>query len=537
MEDYAMSAAESQDGLSRRELMRRGAGLGGAVAASGSLSALLAACGGTTSKVKNAQITAGGVLKAAVSAQPDTLDPAKSPLSSAFEVFTNINSGLVGMDTKGNIVPRIAAKWASPDDRTVVFDLRNDVRFHNGDPVRAKDVKYSFDRILDKKTASPWAANLSSISGTEVLNPTRVAVHLKEPYAPLLTILARNGQILSQRAVEDGDPARKPVGCGPFAFVEWVNNDHITLRRNPSYFLKGLPHLDGVRIRFMAASPSAVQTVQSHELNYIDGVPPNLVASVRKNPAFNFITSANSGLPHMLAFNLDKPPVNNKLVRQAIAWAIDRKAIQKVAYFNAGQPGSEEVGRASKWYSNNDPYQEGPDLAKAKQLMQQAGVRTPLTIEFMVTSAQPDFVRTAEIVRDQLKPIGIDLKVAVLEPSIWLNRLLKKNFVMTMIFNETVSDPDQMYSLMVLSGANINVFNYKSPAADSLITAARSAGSESRRKQLYARLRQIVFTDLPFIYVHYATPTYLADANVVGATARPTLELAFETIGFASKKV
>jgi peptide/nickel transport system substrate-binding protein len=521
------------EGVSRRQLLRRGVGLGGVLAGSGTLSGVLAACGGTTPKPSNAQIGPGGLLKAAVSAQPDTLDPAKSPLSSAFEVFTNINSGLVGMDTAGNIVPRVATKWSSPDDRTLVFDLREDVRFHNGDPVAAKDVKYSFDRILAKKTASPWAANLSSIRDTEVVSPTRVALHLREPYAPLLTILARNAQILSQRAIEEGDPARKPVGCGPFRFVEWVDGDHITIRRNPSYFQRGVPHLDEVRIRFMAASPSAVQAIRSRELNYIEGVPPNLVASVRKDPAFTFATSANSGLPHMLAFNLGKAPVDDRRVRQAIAWTVDRKAISKVAYFNDGQPGSEEVGRASKWYTANDPYLKGPDVARAKQLLQQAGVTTPLPIEFMVTSAQPEFVRTGEIVRDQLKQIGIDLKVSVLEPSIWLNRLLKKDYVMTMIFNETVSDPDQMYSLMVLSDAGLNVFGYKNAACDAAIKAARGEGDEARRKAMYARVRQFVFDDVPYFNVHYATPTYLANNDVLGVTARPTLELAFETMGFA----
>lgn len=522
-------------GMSRRELLRRGAGLAAGVASSGALSSMLVACGGDggSSAAESSAIANGGVLKAAVSAQPDTLDPAKSPLSSAFEVFTNINSGLVGMDTAGNFVPAVATSWHAQDDRTWVFDLRDDVRFHNGDRVTAEDVKFSLERILDKKTASPWAANLSSIKDVEVMAANRVALHLHAPYAPLLTILSRNAQILSRRAVESGDAGRRPIGCGPFEFVEWVQGDHITLRRNQAYFRKGLPHLDEVRIRFMPANPSAVQAVRARELNYINGIPGNLVATVRDDDAFNFITSDNSGLPHMLAFNVNQPPVDDKLVRQAIAWAVDRDAIEKVGYFNSGQPGSQEVGRGSKWYTDNDPYTDGPDIEKAKQVLQQAGVETPLRIEFMLTSAQPDFVRVGEIVRDQVKQIGIDIRLAVLEPSIWLNRLLKKDYVMTMIFNETVSDPDQMYSLMLLSDAAINVFGYKNAACDSAIKAARAEMDEARRKDLYAQVREFIFDDVPVFNVHYDTPAYLTNANVLGATARPTLELAFETIGFA----
>lgn len=530
-----MGRDDGAPGLSRRELLRNGAGVAGIVVGAGPLAGFLAACGDTSTTNGATEIGRGGRLMAAVSQQPDTLDPAKSGFSSSFEVFTNINDGLVAMDTKGNFVPRIATRWTQPDPRTWVFDLRDDVAFHNGDPVAAKDVKYSLDRILDKRIASPWAANLSAIDEVEVKSPTRVVLHLSQPYAPLLTILSRNAQIVSRRAIEDGDPARRPVGAGPFELTEWVQGDHITLRRNARYYRRDAPFLDEVRIRFMGASPSAIQAVSSRELNYLNAVPANLRTRVESDQTLRMTTSPSSGLPHFLGFNVDRAPLDDKRVRQAIAWAIDRDAIQKVAYFDAGEAGNVEVGSGSKWFTDSNPFKAGPDVAKARALMAQAGVTTPVRVECIITSALPTFVRAAEVMRDQLRPIGIDLTVNPLEPSIWLNRVLKGDFQASTFFNETVSDPDQMYSLMVLSDAELNLFNYKSAAADRLITKARAERDEGRRKELYAQVRELVLGDAPYINFHYDTFAVVTSADVLGATTRPTLELAFETIGFAKK--
>lgn len=519
-------------GMSRRQILQRGAGLTGAVVGAGGLSGFLAACGASSSSSSGTGVIApGGTLKAALTSEPDTLDPAKSPLSSAFELFTNINGSLVQMDQKGKIVPYVSTKWSQPDDLTYVFDLRSDVTFHNGEKVTATDVKYSIDRILDPKTASPWAANLSSVKEVEVNSPTRVTMHLSAPYAPLLTILARNAQIVSRRAIESGDPARKPVGCGPFEFVEWVQGDHVLLRKNKAFFENGLPHLDEVRVSWTPTDPSSVEALRSGELNYLSAIPTNLISTVQTESAFNYTTSDKAGKPYMLAFNVEKEPINNQALRQAIAWAIDRNALNKVAFFGAGEVGSEEVGTGNVFYGA-DPYSKGPDLNLAKQLLAKSGLKTPIKLEYIATSEIPEFGKVGEVIRDQLKPIGIEVDVQVLEGSVWLKRILAGEYELSGIFNETVSDPDQMYSLMILTGAELNIFKYSNKECDAAIRAAREESKVPKRKALYENVRQFVYDEVPIFYIHYQNPAYLANNDVIGVTARPTLELAWDEVGF-----
>lgn len=521
-----------RQGMSRRQILQRGAGMTGALVSMGGLSGFLAACGSSGSSTSGSgSIAPGGVLKAALTAEPDTLDPAKSGYSVSYELFSNINSGLVEMSPEGEIVPAVAKSWKEVDDRTYTFDLREGVTFHNGDKLTADDVKYSIDRILDPATASPWAANLSSIEGVEVDSPTKVTLHLSAPYAPLLTILSRNTQILSKRAIETGNPDRKPVGCGPFEFVEWSAGDHILLRKNKSYFQSGRPHLDQVRVSWTPTDPSAVEAVRAGELNYLSTIATNLISSVETDPAFNFTTSDKAGKPWMLGFNVKDPVVNNKALRQAIAWALDREAVNKVSFFGAGEVGSEEVGKGSAYYGA-DPYSKGPDLDLAKKLIADSGLPTPIKLEYIATSEVKEFGSMGEVMRDQLKSIGIDLEVQVLEGSVWLNKVLAKDYQITGCFNETVSDPDQMYSLMALTGAELNIFNYSNKQCDAAIEAAREESNVPKRKALYENVREFIYDEVPFIYMYYQNPTLLASNNVIGVTAPPTLELAWDKIGF-----
>jgi peptide/nickel transport system substrate-binding protein len=359
----------ADDGISRRQLFGRGAGIAGVAIGTGLLADLLAACGtgtgtgtGTGSGAAAGAIAPGGLLKVAIREEPDTLDPAKSPLSSAFEVFANLNASLVGIEPSGELVPVAAEKWSNPDPRTWVFDLRKSATFNNGDPLTPEDVKFTIERVLAKDTASPWAGNIEAVEKVTTEGDQRVVLHLKQPSSPILAGLTRIS-IQSQKAVETGDPARKPVGLGPFQFVEWVQGDHLTISRNPHWWGKGEPHLNEVTFRFMPTSPSVVTAVESGELDYTSSVPPNLVATVSQESQFNFTTSTTSGYPTMIGFNQKSAPLDNELFRQAIAWAIDRDEVHKVAYFAAGSPGSEEVGTGSPWYSDNDPYLQGPQLS------------------------------------------------------------------------------------------------------------------------------------------------------------------------------
>src|SRR4051794_1421068 len=309
--------------IDRRTLMMRGAALG---LSGGLLSAVLAACG-SSSKSKPLGSTAtgaavaGGTLKAALTGEPDSLDPAKSQIYTGAQVYDNVFSKLIDLDEHGKFYGVLATKWTQADPKTWTFDLQSGVKFHNGDPFTANDVKYTFERILSSKTASGYAPLYEVIDSIVVQSPTRVTFKLKTPFGPFLTNLANNGEIVNKRSIEAKGSERKPVGTGPFQFVEWKQGDHITLKRFPGYFKKGQPSVDGVQFRFLLVDQGRIDALHSGQLDWVDAVPLQQLATLAKDPQLTVYSSKLAGIPDYLAMNVRRPPFDNVALRQAIAWA------------------------------------------------------------------------------------------------------------------------------------------------------------------------------------------------------------------------
>ena len=248
----------------------------------------------------------------------------------------------------------LAKSWTAQNPTTWVFDLEDNVTFHNGEKFTADDVKYSFDRIVDPKTASP---RRSSTPPRQRRSRQPNSRRLPSEH-PVRAVSDQSGRhwIVNKKAVEAADPARNPVGTGPFKFVEWVQGDHITLEKYPGYFKSGRPFLDKVTFFFRQVDESRIQGLRPGELNWVDAIPLQQVNTLKHRPGFNFVTAANAGIPDFIAFNNGQPPFDNKALRQAIAWAMDRKAIKDIAYFGTGEVGIEEVPSASTAYDGIDNY-------------------------------------------------------------------------------------------------------------------------------------------------------------------------------------
>jgi peptide/nickel transport system substrate-binding protein len=517
--DELVRACESGR-ISRRELLvRAGAlGLGGALA------------GAFSRPVRAATLFAGakrgGTLKAALTGEPDSLDPARSQIYTGAQVYDNIFSKLIDIDEHQRFYGVLARSWKQVNPRTWSFDLRQGVVFHNGEPFGAQDVRYTFERILNPKTGSGYSPLYEAIARVEVVNPHRVVFHLKTPYGPFLTNLANNGEIVNRKAITSGlNPARNPVGTGPFQFVEWVQGDHVTLKRFDRYFESGKPYLDGIQFKFLPVDQSRIDALRSGELDWLDAVPLQQLAQLMHDSSLNYVGSALAGIPDFLAMNVKKPPFDNKALRQAVAWALDKNEIRAVAYFGAGEVGSEEVPSGSTWHDNADPYRKGPNLAKAKALMKSAGHANGLNVTYLGLPQYPELLKTGEVVREQLKKIGINMNIQQVDVSVWFDRFSKGNYEITSAYQERSIDPDNFYSLVLKSGAAINATGYSNPAADRLIAAAAKETNTARRKALYTQLRKIVFADVPLVFVHYETLNYLMRKNVRGSTINPTLEL------------
>ncbi len=470
----------------------------------------------------------GGTLNAALTGQPDQFDPGTATIYTSVQIYDNIFDNLISMTAQGTFQPNLATKWRQIDAKTWEFDLVHNAVFHNGEPFTSADVVFTFTRILNPKTGSPEAATFSQIGSVQAVDKYTARFHLKYPYGPFLTVLSSGGYIQNEKAVTTMDPKQHPIGTGPFKFKEWVTNDHVTLVKNPTYWQAGKPYLDTIIFRGSPVDATRMAALSSGEFNWVDAVPLQDVAGLEKgtNPAF--VTAHNAGNPDFLGMVVEKAPFSSTPLRQAIAWAVDKEAILKVAYLGVGDVGSQEVGSGNPYYTPNDPYKGGPDLNKAQQLLKASGYGSGLTFEYLGLPQYPELLKTGEIVKEQLSQIGITMNITQLEVTVWVDRLVKRNYQMTSIYAAGTVDPDPFYSNELASKGPSNFTGYKNPKLDALILQAGQSSDVARRKALYAKVRQIVWTDAPYVFVHYETLNYAMSPKVHGPVILPTLQLFFK---------
>jgi peptide/nickel transport system substrate-binding protein len=507
--------------LSRRQLLKRSAAVGGVALGASTLGPLLAACGGTSTAPSAAaggagKPVAGGTLTAALTGNPSSLDPPAADDYTSLQVLDNIFSKLITMDENGNFIGELATSWTQDDPVTYTFNLVDNATFHNGEKFTADDVKYTFERIVNPKIASSYAPAYSSVKAIEVISPTKAVFHLSEPFAPLLTSLAQNGEIVNQKAIESGDPTRKPVGTGPFQFVEWVQNDHITMKKYPHYFNAHEPYLNQIVFKFLDVDESRIAGLQSGQLDWVDAVPLNELKALKQNPTYHYVTSSRAGIPDFLALNTSQPPFSSKALRQAVAAAVDRKEILEVAYFGVGEQGVMEVPSGSSWYGGKAPYANGPDLTLAKRKMAEAGYANGLNVTYLALPQYPGLQKTGIVLKQQLQQIGINVTIQQLEITVWLERYVKGDYQMTSsLWSETI-DPDNFYSTQLATGSPNNATKYSNKTVDVLIAKARSVTRPADRKALYEQIN------------------YLMGKDVNGSTVNPPLELRFGQVWKAS---
>ncbi len=211
-------------------------------------------------------------------ADSTTMDPHRSTAAVDRQVYNNVYGKLVDIDTKFGIVPQLAQSWEIKNGGlTYVFKLRRGVKFHDGSDFDAEVVKWNFDRMRDPALASPRRSEIAPIKEVKVVDPSTVEITLTAPFTPLLSVLSdRAGMMVSRAAVEKykDDFARNPVGTGPFRFVEWVKDDHLTLKRFDGYFEKGLPYLDEIVYRPIPDSTVRFTAMRTGQVDFMHQIAP-----------------------------------------------------------------------------------------------------------------------------------------------------------------------------------------------------------------------------------------------------------------------
>ena len=476
---------------------------------------LAAACVLTCLSAAQAQ-----TLRIALREDPDVLDPTLARSYVGRIVFAGLCDKLFDLNEKLEIVPQLATSYEWADPKTLVLHLRQGVTFQNGEPFDAAAVKYSLERHLTMP-GSFRRSEISTIDRVEIIDPATVRIVLKSPTAPLLAQFTdRAGMMLPPKATAAAgkDFSQHPVCSGPFQFSERVAQDRIVLDKFPGYWDAKDIHFDKVIYRPMPDSAVLTANLRAGSVDLAERVLPTDVAAIKADPKLRIVTSPALGYEG-ITFNIahgdqSKAPINQSaLLRQAFEAAIDRQALVDVVFASMYKPNAQAVSPASPYYVPDIP-PPPRDLARAKALIKQAGVPTPIVVTMNVPNT-PDRTQEAEVIQAMVREAGFDLKINLIEFASSLQAATQGNFESYLIGWSGRSDPDGNLYQFLHTGVGQNDGRYSNPIVDDMLDKARQVSGVAERRALYAKMWAQERTDMPLIYLW-------SPVNIVGLSAKLT---------------
>ena len=461
----------------------------------------------------------GGTL-VMVHTDPDLMNPVATPGWIQFQRMSF--NGLIDYDVQGNIVPSVATSWEiSEDGLTYTFQLRQDVKWHDGQALTAEDVKFTYEKILDPQIASRFNLPFQSVQDVQAPSPSTVVVTLKRPDPVFLAQLWAG--IIPKHIWEKEDFTKSqynisPVGSGPWKLKEWVRGDHMIFEANPDYF-QGRPYLDRVIVKVIPDATVAFAAMEKGDVDYfpftgvIGGPPYQLVNRLKQSKhlevqVFDVVSTQR------LFFRNDKPPFNNLKARQAVAHAINKRFIVEKLLFGYGQVTHSEVPSALQWAHNPHVPQYEYDVAKANQLLDEAGYpRGPGGIRFRTRIYGNPGVRAilSEILKEQFKAVGIAAEVVIQEWASYAHAMRiarDMDGVFTVFSLPSVPDPSsdaiRYHSTQIKSGGQNYLF-YNNPRVDAIIDAVQTTRDQAKRAQLFYEYQDILAREVPMIPLYTLT--------------------------------
>jgi peptide/nickel transport system substrate-binding protein len=480
-------------------------------------------------------------LRIGLAEDPDVLDPTLARTYVGRIVFASLCDKLFDIDDKLNIVPQLAvSSEMSEDGKTVVLKLRSGVKFHDGALMDAEAVKASLDRHMTMQ-GSFRKPELAAVEKVEVIDASSVRLVLKSPFSPLLAQLAdRAGMIMSPKAIAEGGDkfGLKPICAGPFKFVERVQQDRIVLEKFADYWNAPNVHIDRIVFRPIVESTVRLANLKSGSLDLIERALATDLKEIRADPKLKVATQIGIGYLG-LTLNLangeagkNGPFGKDPRLRQALEASIDRKALSDVVFNGEVLPGNQWVSPKSSYYQEKLPV-PGRDVAKAKRLISDAGVATPVTVDFMVTN-NPEMRQVAEVLQAMAAEAGFDLKIRVTEFATSLTEAEQGRFQVFLIGWSGRIDPDGNSYIFLKCAAPQNNGHYCDKDVDGWLDEARKVAKLEERKAIYAKIADkslkqgsIIYLYHPLVIIAHAAKlegyTQLGDGlvRVVGARLKP----------------
>ena len=440
--------------------------------------------------------------------EPPNLDPTDGAAAATDEVtYANVFQGLTRFAESGAIVPDLAKSWdISRDGTTYTFHLQSGVTFQDGTKMTADDVKFSLERALAPNSTNAQKALFEDIKDVTVVDPTTVKVTLKQPDGSFLFDMAwGDAEIVSPKTAKGNDT--HPVGTGPFMFKEWVKGDHVTLVRNPHYW--GTPaKVDKITFKFISDPTAAFAAMMSGDLDLFPNFPaPENLAQFKADPRFKVIVGSTEG-ETIVAMNNGKKPFDNLKVREAVAHAIDRKAVIDGAMYGYGTP----IG--SHFAPQNPAYIDLTGMSKydpalSKKLLAEAGY--PNGFKTTLKLPPPAYARRGgEIVAAELRKVGIDARIINVEWAQWLQGVFKnKDYDLTIVSHTEPMD-------IGIYARDDYYFNYHSAAFKKIMADLKKTTDPKKRTELLQDAQKQIAKDCVNAFMFELPKLGVANANLMG---------------------
>jgi peptide/nickel transport system substrate-binding protein len=481
-------------------------------------SVLVGAASLPLASVARAQPTKGGVLRFVVDPEPSTLVSIDNSFGAASKIGPKVTEGLLTYDLDLNPMPLLAVAWdIAPDGLRYTFRLRPNVTWHDGRPFTAADVAYSI--LTLKRTHPRGRGTFAAVTDVKTPDLLTAVIELARPAPFLISALAAGESPIVPRHIYEGTDvsanpnAEHPVGTGPFVFKEWVKGSHVILDRNPNYWDSPKPYLDRIIIRFIPDGNARAAAFEARELD-LGGDTPVPMADLERIKAIPFLGIETQGYRYtgnqsQMIFNLDSKPLSDRRAREAIAHAVDLKALLATAWYGYGRVSPTAISPLLVQFHDPSIKPYGYDPGLAGRLLDEAGfpkdkVGKRLTLRLTYNPYNDGNRRSAEFIRQALGRIGIDAPISAYDFAAFVKTVYTDRAFdieveqLSNTFDPTIGVQRVYWSKNFKPGLGFsNGAHYVSEAADRLLESAAVEPDLAKRRALFVDLQRLVYQDLP----------------------------------------
>lgn len=461
--------------------------------------------------------------------------------SASHNISGLIINGLLKYDKDVKLVGDLAESWeVSPDGLQITFKLRRGVTWHDGHPFTARDVLFGLQTITNPNTPTAYAEDFRQVEKAEALDDYTFRVTYEKPFAPALTswgnLVVLPKHLLEGKDVAKSELGRRPVGTGPYRFREWISRDRVILEANPNYF-EGRPYLDRYVIRVIPDLATMFLELKASGLDLM-GLTP---IQYKRQTGDRFFQGNYRKYRYLangytyLGYNLLEPKFKDKRVRQALSYAIDKEEIIKVVLLGLGVPATGPY-KPGLWFYNPNVRKYPFDPAKAVALLNEAGWEDrdgdgildkdgkPFEFTVITNEGNPLRQRTAVIIQERLKKIGIRMKIRIIEWSAFINEFIdKKDFEATILGWTTGFEPDQydIWHSSKTGKKELNFISFKNSEIDELLEQGRRTFDQEKRKAIYFRLQEVLAEEQPYTFLYVPEALPIVHSRVHGIEPSP----------------